>query len=137
MKNRPLFHVDASQIDSALQKGLVREVVQWPSGSMWACPVDAAIQVKADGEGGFEVRGIEDREHLFDITPRIPRGEVLLGVRKQISAERFTTGPAILFAICTDVKAKRVRLQSPERPMPVEPARWVWIYSFENIARLG
>lgn len=137
MKNRPLFHVDASQINSALQTGQIREVVHWPSGSMWPCPVDAAIQVKADREGEFEVRGIENLEHLFDITPRIPRGEVLLGVRKRISAKRFTTGPAILRAMCTDVKAKRVRLQSPERPMPIEPARWVWIYSFEDLVRVG
>lgn len=136
MMNMPLFHVDPSQINSVVETGHIREVVHWPSGSMWACPVDAAIQVKAGREGEFEVRGIEDREHLFDITPRIPPGEVLLGVRKRMSAERFTTGPAILRATCTDVKAKRVRLQSPERPMPSVPARWVWIYSFENLARL-
>lgn len=137
MKKSPFFHVDPSNIDLVLQTGNARELVPWPSNSMWVCPVDAAIQAKAGVPGQFEVRGIENREHLFDITPQIPIGDVLLGVRTWKGARRFTAGPAVLRASCIDVKVKRVRLQSPERPMPVEPARWVWIYSFEDVARVG
>lgn len=137
MKRSPVFHVDPSNVELILQTGNAQEVVAWPSNSMWVCPVDASIQAKAGVAAQFEVRGIENHEHLFDITPPIPLGDVLLGVRTWKDARRFTSGPALLRASCIEVKPKRVRLQSPERPMPLEPARWVWIYSFEDVAKIG